>query len=82
MPYSPSHTTTVKEISSRRQADLPVPLEKLDDVRVTIFREPGQEPSATTDHFKTENVFKRHSKEAAKGLPPKWLDARSFRSMP
>ena len=41
------------------QADLPVPLEKLDDVRVTIFREPGQEPSAITDHFKTENVLQR-----------------------
>ncbi|CAK9008180.1 unnamed protein product [Durusdinium trenchii] len=60
------------------QADLPVPLEKLDDVRVTIFREPGQEPSATTDHFKTENVFKRHSKEAAKGLPPKWVGCTIF----
>ncbi|CAK9008145.1 unnamed protein product [Durusdinium trenchii] len=59
-------------------ADLPVPLEKLDDVRVTIFREPGQEPSATTDHFKTENVFKRHSKEAAKGLPPKWVGCTIF----
>ncbi|CAK9000580.1 unnamed protein product [Durusdinium trenchii] len=59
-------------------ADLPVPLEKLDDIRVTIFREPGQEPSATTDHFKTENVFKRHSKEAAKGLPPKWVGCTIF----
>ncbi|CAK9069007.1 unnamed protein product [Durusdinium trenchii] len=60
------------------QADLPVPLEKLDDVRVTIFREPGQEPSAITDHFKTENVFKRHSKEAAKGLPSKWVGCTIF----
>ena len=44
------------------QADLPVPIEHLDNIRVTIFREPGQDPSSTTDHFKTENVFRQHSR--------------------
>ena len=68
-----------KKFQPGDQADLPVPLENLDDVRVTIgniFREPGQEPSS--DHFKSENVFKKHSKEAPKGLPPKWVGYTIF----
>ena len=60
------------------QADLPVPVEHLDNIRVTIFREPGQDPSSTTDHFKTENVFRQHSKEAPKKLPSKWTGCTIF----
>ena len=58
--------------------DLPIPLENLDDVRVTVFREPGCDSSSTTDHFKTENVFSKNSKEMPKRLPAKWIGCTIF----
>ena len=60
------------------QADLPAPIEHLDDMRVTIYREPGQDCSSTTDRFKTENVFQQHSKDVPKKLPTKWTGCTIF----
>ena len=46
-----------------------MPIEHLDDIRVTIYREPGQDPSST---------FQRHSKETSKKLPTKWTGCTIF----
>ena len=54
-------------------ADL-LPLENLDDVWITVFRELVCDSLSTTDHFKTENVFSKNSKEMPKKLPAKWID--------
>ncbi|CAK9022179.1 unnamed protein product [Durusdinium trenchii] len=50
----------------RDRRDLPIPVEDLDDVQVTVYREPGSNPHSVTNHFKTENIFKstKNSKNA------------------
>ena len=63
-------------------ADLPIPLENLDDVRVTVFREPGCDSSSVTDHFKTENMFcARTPRRRPRDVLPNGSDALSISSM-
>ena len=63
----------------RDRRDLPVPVEDLDDVQVTVYREPGSNPHSVTNHFKTENIFKstKNSKNAAP-VPKKWIGQTIF----
>ena len=63
----------------RDRRDLPIPVEDLDDVQVTVYREPGSNPHSVTNHFKTENIFKstKNSKNAAP-VPKKWIGQTIF----
>ncbi|CAK9019946.1 unnamed protein product [Durusdinium trenchii] len=63
----------------RDRRDLPVPVEHLDDVQVTVYREPGSNPHSVTNHFKTENIFKsvKNSKNPSP-VPKKWIGQTIF----